>query len=207
RAQFRENDPSLGDFQKRVYELSRATGICQSEVPFKQMVTIYQVARGDFDQILKIVKRSGFLTDDKKCIKELADNVSKWLELYAPPFAKFSVKEKVPVQAATLSELQRAFLSAFAALIEAKGEISGEEYHMLVYSAKEMGSELNRLIAEKLNTSAPQVDPKELFKAIYISLLGQSSGPKAGWFLSSFDKEFLVKRFEEASAYSPEKYA
>ncbi len=205
RTQFRENDPLLGTFQRRVYELSRATGICQSEIPFKQMVTIYQVARGDFDQVLKIVKRSGFSTEDKKCIKELVDNVSKWLELYAPPFAKFKVKEKVPVQAATLSDLQRAFLSAFAALIESRGEISGEKYHMLVYSAKDEGSELNRRIAEKLNIPSPQVDPKELFKAIYISLLGQSSGPKAGWFLSSFEKEFLVERFEEASNYSPEK--
>lgn len=206
RVQFRENDPSLGIFEKRIYELSRATGICQSEVPFKQMVTICQVARGDFEQILKIVKRSGFSIENEKCIKELTDNVSKWLELYAPPFVKFSVKEKVPVQVATLSELQKAFLSAFAALIEARGKISGEEYHMLVYSAKEKGSELNRKIAEKLNTQvSPQVDPKDLFKAIYTSILGQSSGPKAGWFLSSFEKEFLVKRFEEASTYSPEK--
>ena len=156
------------------------------------MVTIYQVARGDFDQILKIVKRSGFSIEDKKCIKELTKNVSKWLKLYAPPFAKFNVKEKVPVQAATLSEPQKAFLSAFADLIETRGEISGEEYHMLIYSAKDEGSELNRLIAEKLNNPAPQVDPRELFKAIYISILGQNSGPKAGWFLSSFEKEFLV---------------
>ncbi len=205
RVQFRENDPSLGIFERRVYELSRATGICQSEIPFKQMVTIYQVARGDFDRILKIVKRSGISTEDEKCIRELADNVSKWLELYAPPFAKFNVKEKVPVQAATLSELQKAFLSAFATIIETRGEISGEEYHMLVYSAKDEGSELNRQITEKLNTPVPQVDQKDLFKAIYTSILGQSSGPKAGWFLSSFEKEFLVKRFREASTYIPEK--
>ncbi|MHB8101548.1 MAG: lysine--tRNA ligase [Methanosarcina sp.] len=212
RTQFREKDPSLGIFERRIYELSRLTSICQSEIPFKQMATIYQVARGDFERILKIVKRSGFSTENEKCIKELTDNVSKWLEIYAPPFVKFNVKEKVPVHAATLSELQKAFLSAFAALIETRGKISGEvkisgkEYHMLVYSAKEDGSELNRRMGEKLNTQVPpKMDYRDLFKAIYISILGQSSGPKAGWFLSSFEKEFLVKRFEEASTYSPEK--
>ena len=212
RTQFREKDPFLGIFERRIYELSRLTSICQSEIPFKQMATIYQVARGDFEQILKIVKRSGFSTENEKCIKELTDNVSKWLEIYAPPFVKFNVKEKMPVQAATLSELQKAFLSAFAALIETRrkigGEvkISGKEYHMLVYSAKEDGSELNRKMEEKLNTQVPpKMDYRDLFKAIYISILGQSSGPKAGWFLSSFEKEFLVKRFEEASTYSPEK--
>jgi len=212
RVQFGRKDPSPGIFEKRIYELSMLTGIYQSEIPFKQMTTIYQVARGDFDQILKIIKRSGFSIENEKCIRDLKDNVSRWLELYAPPFAKFKVKEKVPVQVATISELQKAFLSAFAALIEAKGEvskeikISGEEYHMLVYSAKKEGSELNRKIAERLNTQvAPQIDPGDLFKAIYISILGQGSGPRAGWFLSSFEKEFLIKRFEEASTYSPGK--
>jgi lysyl-tRNA synthetase class 1 len=107
---------------------------------------------------------------------------------------------------ATLSELQKAFLSAFAALIESRGKISGEDYHMLVYSVKTEGSELNKQIAEKLDTQVlPHIDPKDLFKAIYISILGQSSGPKAGWFLSSFEPEFLVKRFSEASTYVPEK--
>ena len=203
---FREKDSPLGIFEKRIYELSRLTGIYQSEIPFKQMTTIYQVSRGDFDQILKVVKRSGFSTENEKYIKELVDNVSKWLELYAPPFAKFNVKEKVPVQAATLSKLQKAFLSAFAALIETIERISGEEYHMLIYSAQEDNSEVNRRMIEKLNTQvAPKIDPGDLFKAIYISILGQSSGPRAGWFLSSFEKEFLVKRFKEASTYTPEK--
>lgn len=224
RVQFRGKDPFFGVFERRIFELSGLTGICQSEIPFKQMATIYQVARGDFDQILKIVRRSGFSSENEKCIKELTDNVSRWLELYAPPFAKFNIKETVPVQAATLSELQKAFLSAFAALIKAREKFSGEEYHMLVYSASEDGSEMNRRIAEKINTQftpqidskgfalqmcsrdvALQIDPRDLFKAIYISILGQISGPRAGWFLSSFEKEFLVKRFEEASTYSPGK--
>ncbi|MCQ1534543.1 lysine--tRNA ligase [Methanosarcina sp. KYL-1] len=205
RAKFRENDPTLGEFEKRIYELSRATGICQSEIPFKQMVTIFQVARGDFEQVLKIVERSGFSTENETCIRELADNVSKWLELYAPPFAKFSVKDNVPVQVATLSELQKAFLGAFSALIEAGGKLTGEDYHMLVYSAKEQGSELNLGMEKLMGAPVLQADPKELFKAIYTAILGQSSGPKAGWFLSSFEKEFLVQRFREASVYTPEK--
>lgn len=144
--QSRRKNPSVGAFERRICELSGLTGICQSEIPFKQMATIYQVARGDFDQILKNVRRSGFSTKNETRIRELTDNVSRWLELYAPPYAKFNVKEKVPVQAATLSELQKVFLSTFAAIIKARGKLSGEEYHMLVYSAKEEGSELNTVL-------------------------------------------------------------
>ena len=76
---------------------------------------------------------------------------------------------------------------------------------MLVYSAKDEGSDLSRLIAEKLDVPSLQVDPRDLFKAIYTSILGQSSGPKAGWFLSSFEEDFLINRFRKASTYSPEK--
>lgn len=205
RTSFREKDPKLGEFDRRVYELSRASGVFHSEIPFKQMVTIYQVARGDFEQILKIVKRSGFETEDEKAIKQLVENVSNWLEHYAPDFAKFSVKEKVPVQVATLSELQKAFLEAFATQIEASEDLSGEDYHVLIYSAKDPNSELAGKIAAKLEV-APEtlkISPKELFQALYIAILGQSSGPKAGWFLSSFEQPFLVERFREASFYEP----
>lgn len=231
RAQFRRKDPFVGAFERRIYELSRLKGIYQSEIPFKQMATIYQAARGDFNEILKTVRRSGYSVENEKCMKELTDNVSRWLELYAPPFMKFNVKKTVPVQAATLSELQKAFLSAFAALVKAREEpngansnnvvlfsdsnFSGEEYHKLIYSATEDGSELNNKIMEKINEQIMlqtdsrdiklQIGPRDLFKAIYISLLGQSSGPRAGWFLSSFEKEFLIKRFEEASSYNPER--
>jgi lysyl-tRNA synthetase, class I len=41
------------------------------------------------------------------------------------------------------------------------------------------------------------IAPKELFSAIYISFLGKDSGPKAGWFLSVLDKDFLERRLEE----------
>lgn len=215
RTHFRRKDPSVGIFESRICELSRLTGICHPEISFKHMVTIYQAARGDFDQILKIVRRLDCSPEYENCIKELMNNVSRWLELYAPPFVKFKVKETVPVQAATLSELQKAFLSAFSTLIETRERLSAEEFHMLVYSAKEEGSELNIRMSEKINKQAQhigstdvklQVDPGDLFKAIYISLLGQKSGPRAGWFLSSFEKEFLVKRFNEASTYSPGKH-
>ena len=35
RTQFRRKDPSFGIFERRICELSRLTGICHSEIPFK----------------------------------------------------------------------------------------------------------------------------------------------------------------------------
>jgi lysyl-tRNA synthetase class 1 len=192
-------------YDKRMIELSHAAGLCHTDIPFKHMTTIYQVAAGDFDRIMNIVGRAGYDTSNEKCIRELADNVGNWLEMYAPDNAKFSVQEELPVSAATLNDFQRAFLSSFADALEKSGELNGEQYHNLVYSSKETGSDLNTDIAATLDVAPEslEVNPKELFKAIYISVLGQASGPKAGWFLSSLEKDFLVQRFREASSYKP----
>lgn len=192
-------------YDSRIIELSHAAGLCHTDIPFKHMTTIYQVAAGDFARILDIVRRAGYDTSSEKCIRELVDNVGNWLEMYAPDNAKFSVQDELPVSAAQLNDLQRAFLSSLAAILDMSGELNGEAYHNLVYSAKEAGSELNTKIADALNVDAVslEINPKELFKAIYISVLGQASGPKAGWFLSSLEKDFLARRFREAAAYRP----
>jgi lysyl-tRNA synthetase class 1 len=57
------------------------------------------------------------------------------------------------------------------------------------------GQELHSKIHEIRKESG--IEPKELFSAIYISFLGKDSGPKAGWFLSVLDREFLERRLGE----------
>jgi len=196
-------DASVKD--KRVLELSQAAGICHTDIPFKHMTTIYQVAGGDFDKIMRIVERAGYDTEKEKCIRELTDNVANWLEMYAPPFVKFSVQDEVPVQTASLSDMQNVFLAALSDMLSQKDEMSGEDYHNLIYSAKEEGTELRKTIACAMDVDPAEleVNPKEFFKAIYTAVLGQQSGPKAGWFLSSLEKDFLVQRFKAASEYRP----
>ena len=50
-------------------------------------------------------------------------------------------------------------------------------------------------IKETLN-----IAPPDLFGALYVVYLGKSYGPKIGWFLSVLDKDFVLKRLEEATA-------
>ena len=40
---------------------------------------------------------------------------------------------------------------------------------------------------------------RRFFETVYQALLGLKSGPRAGHFLASLDKDFVVKRFKEAS--------
>jgi len=37
-----------------------------------------------------------------------------------------------------------------------------------------------------------------VFAAIYQIILGQEKGPRAGFFLSNLDKDFVIKRVKEA---------
>ncbi|WNY25356.1 lysine--tRNA ligase [Methanolapillus millepedarum] len=191
--------------EKRIVELSKAEGVKQSKIPFKQMVTIYQVAGGDLAQIEKIAKRSGF-DEDPDVINQMAKNVGVWLDKYAPSFAKFGVKDTVPVQCASLTNTQRAFLNAFAdELSHLKNELTAEDVQRIVYETKTAGTPIEISMKKYAGADIPEneIDPKNFFAAIYLALLGQTSGPKAGWFLTSFDNAFLIKRFKEAAAYRP----
>lgn len=193
-----------GDHEKRIVALSKAEGVSQSKIPFKQMVTIYQVARGDLGRIETIAKRAGF-DEDPAVISLMAENVGAWLDKYAPPFAKFGVSDTVPVQAASLSDVQRAFLNAMADTLDKTGELSAEDVQRVVYETKEAGTDMSVLMETYMGAPVPAelIEPKQFFSAIYISLLGQPSGPKAGWFLTSFDGSFLSDRFRKAAAYRP----
>ncbi|MCL2142098.1 MAG: lysine--tRNA ligase [Methanimicrococcus sp.] len=198
-----KEDPT--SFEKRIVELSQSKNVRQSKIPFKQMVTIYQVAGGDLTKIDAIAKRSGF-DEDEEIINSMAHNVGIWLEKYAPVFAKFGVKETVPIQCASLTSTQRAFLNAFADELQAAGkELTPEDVQRIVYETKTAETPIRQNMEKYAggDISAAEIDPKNFFAAIYTALLGQNSGPKAGWFLTSFDNAFLIQRFKEAAAYRP----
>ena len=61
--------------------------------------------------------------------------------------------------------------------------MNAQEWHNRMYE-----------VAEEAN-----VKPSFVFKAIYVAILGQESGPRAGWLLASLDIDFLRTRFLEAS--------
>jgi len=61
--------------------------------------------------------------------------------------------------------------------------MSGQEIHDNLYKvAQETG-----------------LDGKQVFETVYMALLGLKSGPRAGHFLASLDKDFVVKRFKDVN--------
>ncbi|TSC90813.1 MAG: lysyl-tRNA synthetase, class I, partial [Candidatus Berkelbacteria bacterium Licking1014_96] len=105
-----------------------------------------------------------------------------WLKRFAPERYIFSVQEKLPASAKRLSDGQKEFLSGIKEIVESSKSITGDELHQQIHQLK-----------EKM-----KISPRDAFSAIYLIFLNKDSGPQAGWFLASLEREFMIKRIEEA---------
>ena len=153
-----------------------------ARIPFNHLVSVYQTAQGDEDQILALLERTGFeaaVKDQKDVLLREIPYVKNWLAKYAPESVKFEVQDEVPD--VELSEGQKSFVGALADSLEKARDLDGPEMHQVIYAAKE----------------AADIKPGEAFQALYRLILGKDSGPKAGYFLSSLDREWLIKRLRK----------
>ena len=152
-----------------------------ANVPFNHLVAVYQAARGDAAGVKDILGRTGYenVTNDQWPIVERELGfVKNWLEKYAPANVKFTVQEQLPdVQ---LSDVQTDFLRRLAQTIAAEKNLDGQGMHDAIYAA----------------AVAAELKPAQAFVALYRVILGQDSGPKAGWFLCSLDHDWLVERLQ-----------
>jgi len=173
----------ISEDQKRLYEISEIKGDQEKVwVTFRHLVNVVQAAQGDFSEIVRILNRTGVkVSKEDRSLQDEVNRVEKWLGEYAPENVKFEIQGKVPAEAKKLSDKQKELLGKIAEELEKESD--PEKLHNFVY---ETGKSLG-------------LSPGETFKPIYISILGKDYGPKAGWFLVSLDKEFVIKRFKEAS--------
>lgn len=113
---------------------------------------------------------------DKAELDERAAYARRWLEEYAPEKYVYKLHDSLPDAAKNLSSEQKEKLGELLRYIVAFDAMpSGEELHTKLHELK-------------------------AFKEIYLAFLGRESGPKAGWFLSSLKKDFVVERLKEATA-------
>lgn len=167
----------------RVVELCRVEGYRRVGIPFRHLVSVIQMAAGDFLQAEKILERGGYRADDQEALQERLRQAQQWLERFAPEEEKFSLRMTLPPETAELDAAQREVLRLLADRLE--GGMTGESIHKLIYVVRE---------------AAGMESPKQAFQAIYLALLGQQSGPRAGWFLAFLEIDFVKKRFRAAAA-------
>lgn len=159
-------------------------------IPFRHFITLVQIARGDFTELLRVIQRSGFTVHEQSEteqaeLRKKAGYVEQWLRFYAPESVKFELQPTVSVDALKdLSAAQRAALGLLARELDAGVNLTAEAWHNKIYA-----------IATTLG-----IEPKAVFEALYRALLNKPSGPRAGWLLASLEPSFLKERFEVAEA-------
>jgi lysyl-tRNA synthetase class 1 len=151
-----------------------------SRVPFSHLVASYQAALKDADKTLAVVRRTEYqqvVDEDGAIIKNELQFIDEWLRLRAPESVKFSLRDTV--DASEFTDSEQTFLRRLGDKIaDAPADADGAWFHDRIYELKdELG-----------------VAPKELFTTLYRALIGQDSGPRAGWFLSMLPHAWLVTR-------------
>ncbi len=148
-----------------------------TQVPFNHLVAVYQAARRDVSRVAELLERTGYDVDRETLESELY-YVENWLDDYAPEYLKFELQEELPE--VKLSSEQVVFLANLARFMEGESASDPETVHARIHELKD----------------AHNLSARDAFQAIYLVLLGQTSGPKAGWYLTTIDREWLTARLQ-----------
>lgn len=179
------DDATASARDERAIELSRAGRFQPVGVPFKHLVVVVQAARFDLERTMETLARTGYPDAPREGVAERMSYARRWLDSFAPEDLRFVVQEDLPAVAADLTEEQRSFLGQLSRRLS-EG-MNGQAIHELVY---------------ELAGDFSSTRPAELFRAIYLSLLGKPRGPRAGRFLAVLGPTFCARRFSEAACGS-----
>lgn len=146
------------------------------KVPFSHLVTVYQATQGDFEEIKRLLMHTGHIAavESEKDLKAQIEKVANWLKLYAPEDLKFEVQKIAPQ--VELSAQQKKMLQTISSAVE-EGQ-KDIDLHNSIYEAGK----------------AEGLLPRDTFKTIYRIFLNKESGPKAGFFLTLLEKDFVIER-------------
>jgi lysyl-tRNA synthetase class 1 len=148
---------------------------------FSQIVFLVQMPHMDIYEEVTKMKESELTAEDRIEIDMRIVYAKKWLTGYADEKFIFALQATLPEAAATITTKQKAALVLFSGKLEEVDSTDGQVIHALTHDIKEESG----------------LSPKEFFTALYLAFLGKESGPKVGWFLSTLDKDFVLKRLRE----------
>lgn len=174
--------PNKTEAEKQLLDIC-LQGVAQptvSNIPFSHLVASYQASLKDVDQTIELIKRTEHAEvaeRDAEVIRRELKFIDNWLDRWAPTEYKFSLQKSV--DATSFSTSEREILRKLSDKIAAAApNADGAWFHSAIYELKEN----------------LKLEPKATFSTIYRALIGQDSGPRAGWFLSILPREWLIKR-------------
>ncbi len=174
----------------RIYQLSQPKVVptdAPPKIPFNHLTLLAQLAP-DWDGVKERLQRAGFLPEalpdhQERRLERRVEHGRYWLEKWAPEEVKVTVQATIPEHVKPMiGEGERAF---FKALGDAAADAP---WH---------GDDVQNLVFETAKASG--IGGGKAFRAIYRVFLDKERGPRAGPFLASLDKDFVMQRLAEAS--------
>ncbi len=175
-----ESDENLG----KIFEYSQIDKI-PPKIPnlflprFRDIANYIQHPSVDLEQKFSEIKGSKLTIGELKILHERQNYAKIWLTAYAPQEYKMEVTKEIPKEAQNLTNNQKKYLEELVKILENTKD-------SLFLEKQLYGT------AQRINIAT-----KDAFAAIYMPLLGKTSGPKAASFLLSLDIKFVIKRFKE----------
>lgn len=149
---------------------------------FSQVAFLVQMPHMDIEEACVGLKGAALTEEDKRELRERVSYATHWLSVCAPEEYRYVLQEnEVPVEAQALNEKQKDALMKLQQALRALDVFEGQTVHTLLHDIRK----------------ETEIDPKEFFSALYLAFLGRPSGPKAGWFLSTLNRDFVLRRLEE----------
>jgi lysyl-tRNA synthetase, class I len=153
-----------------------------SRVPFSLLVTSYQASLRNIDTTLAVLSRTEYAkvaAEEAEIIRRELIFIDEWLNKRAPEEVKFALADTV--DAGLFTTEQRQYMRILADKVSnAPTDADGAWFHNSIYGLKE----------------SCDLPPKEMFSTLYTALIGKTSGPRAGWFLSVLPRDWLISRLK-----------
>jgi lysyl-tRNA synthetase, class I len=174
---------------RRTYELSQVHQVPSKffQVPYSHLVTVAQITE-DWKKAREIIGRNVDLSDpDPKTELRLVQKYEKALyyaKHLAPADTKFTLLPALtPEIKAQLTEDHKKVLKN---LLDMGPQVvwKADALHKAVHEARDKAGQ----------------EPKTAFQALYLVLLGKTTGPRLGYFMASLEKDWVLKRLREAVA-------
>jgi len=152
---------------------------------FSEIAFIVQMPHLDLMGEVEKMKGEPLTEADRAEAEERGKFALHWLKTYASPDYRFELQTAaVPEAAKNLSPEQKTALNELLSYMIATDQLDGQQLHAELHEIRKRSG----------------LQAKEFFGALYLAFLGKDHGPKAGWFLSVLDRNFLLTRLREVTA-------
>ncbi len=164
------------DKERRIFELSQVREVpteASYQIPFRHLCNLLQINSGDSDAV--IAGLTDLLPSQEKRLRERCVCAWNWITNYSPEDFRWVLRGSEE----PLIELSQEAIKGIK-------ELHAVVEHLEEYDEKQLSEEIYAVAHRN------EIDPPELFKAVYLVLIGKERGPKLAGFVITCGKEKIL---------------